>query len=140
METRICIGLIMNNTNSTKKYREFGLVVGFIFPLLVGYLIPLITGHSFRIWSLFFGVPLILLSITEPRKLRYLYRLWIWVGEVLGFVNSRIILGSIFFFILFPIAFLMRIIGHDPLRRKKNNKKSYRELRKDVNINLENIF
>ena len=130
----------MDNINSTKKFREFGLVVGFLFPLLVGYLIPLIIGHSFRVWSLFIGVPLIILSITAPRKLRYLYRLWMWIGEVLGFVNSRLILGSIFFLILFPIAFLMRIIGHDPLRRKKNNKKSYRELRKDVNINLENIF
>tara|TARA_Y100001978_G_C23655003_1_gene415540 strand:+ start:285 stop:407 length:123 start_codon:yes stop_codon:yes gene_type:complete len=39
-----------------------------------------------------------------------------------------------------PTAFLMKIFGYDPLRIKKTTKNTYRELRKNANINIEKIF
>tara|TARA_Y100001978_G_C23637091_1_gene406398 strand:- start:155 stop:547 length:393 start_codon:yes stop_codon:yes gene_type:complete len=130
----------MKNNNSQKNYRDFGLLVGLLFPLIIGYLIPLLTGHDFRIWTLFLSSPLILLAILSPGKLANFYKFWIRLGYILGFINSRIILGTIFFLILMPTAFLMKIFGYDPLRRKKTTKKTYRELREDAKINLEKIF
>ena len=130
----------MRNTHSQKKYRDFGLIVGILLPLIIGYLLPLITGHNFRIWTLFIAAPLIILAIISPEKLSKFYKFWIWIGNILGFINSRIILGTIFFLILMPTAFLMKFFGYDPLRRKKSTKKTYRELRKDATINFEKIF
>lgn len=130
----------MININSQKKYRDFGLFVGILFPLIIGYLIPLLTGHNFKIWTLFLAAPLIILAIISPGKLTKFYKFWIWLGNILGFINSRIILVTIFFLILMPTSFFMKIFGYDPLRRNKSTKETYRELRKDAKINLEKIF
>ena len=59
---------------------------------------------------------------------------------ILGFINSRFILGLVIIFVLIPISFFMRMIGHDPLRIKKKNQLSYRELRKVEKIDLNRIF
>ena len=62
------------------------------------------------------------------------------IGEILGWVNSKIIMGGIFIFILFPISIIMRATGYDPLRRKFNKKSSYRENKKNHIVDLKKIF
>ena len=126
--------------NEQKKYREFGLFVGVLFPFLIGWLIPILFGHSFRNWTLFIGIPLFLMGIFKPRLLKYPYFGWISIGNFLGFINSHIILGGIFFLILLPISFFMKLIGYDPLKKKSNSLQSYRELRDNDKIDLNKIF
>ena len=46
-----------------KQLREFGLVIGFGFPIIIGWIIPFLSGHSFRAWSLYLGLPLLILGI-----------------------------------------------------------------------------
>ena len=130
----------MKNHISKKTLREFGLLIGFIFPFLIGWILPLIGGHSFRTWTLFISVPSIILAFTKPILLLYPYRAWMKLGHILGWLNSRIILGLVFLFVLQPIAFIMRIFGHDPLRTKKLVQKSYRENKTNQKINLKKIF
>ena len=62
------------------------------------------------------------------------------LGIALGWVNSRIILGLVFIIVLLPISFVMRLIGHDPLRTKQKGEKTYREKRKDYQTDLTRIF
>ena len=62
------------------------------------------------------------------------------LGHILELVNSRIILGLVFLIVLQPIAFIMKIFGHDPLRTKKFGQKSYRELKTNHKVNLKKIF
>ena len=62
------------------------------------------------------------------------------LGHILGWVNSRIILGLVFLIVLQPIALIMRILGHDPLRTKKFAQKSYREIKTNQKINLKKFF
>ena len=62
------------------------------------------------------------------------------LGKILGWFNSYLILGLVFIFVLLPIALIMRIFGHDPLKIKKSNKKSYREVRLTDKINLRQTF
>ena len=130
----------MKNHIPKKTLREFGFLVGFIFPFLIGWILPLIGGHSFRTWTLFISVPSIILAFTKPILLLYPYRAWMKLGHILGWVNSRIILGLVFFIVLQPIALIMRILGHDPLRTKKLSQKSYREIKTNHKINLKKIF
>ena len=77
---------------------------------------------------------------TAPRILYYPYRSWMALGHVLGWVNSHIILGLVFIFILQPIAYIMRLTGYDPLRNKRRGEKTYRENRKDNQIDLTRTF
>ena len=130
----------MKNDIPKKTLREFGFLIGFIFPFLIGWILPLIGGHSFRIWTLFISIPSIILAISKPRLLIYPYIAWMKLGHILGWVNSRIILGLVFLIILQPIALIMRIFGHDPLRTKKFAQKSYREIKTNRKVNLKKIF
>ena len=130
----------MKEIISKKQLREFGLLIGFGFPLLIGWLIPALMGHEFRAWTLWVGFIGLLFGINSPRLLYYPYKFWIKLGLTLGWVNSRIILGLVYMIILLPIAFIMRLIGYDPLRTKQSEEKTYRENRKDHQTDLTRIF
>ena len=62
------------------------------------------------------------------------------LGHVLGWVNSKVILGLVFIFVLQPIAFIMKSFGYDPLKKKKTSKTTYRETRSNFKIDLRKIF
>jgi hypothetical protein len=50
---------------------------------------------------------------------------WMKLAEGMGFVTSKILLSSIFFLILFPVALLSRIGNKDNLILKKKTSGSY---------------
>ncbi len=129
----------MKEKISTKQLREFGFIIGFGIPIIFGWLFPLLLAHEFRLWTIWIGVTGLILGLTSPRLLHYPYKIWMKLGHVLGWVNSHIILGFIFIFIVQPIALIMRLIGYDPLRRRRNGEKTYRENRKN-HTDLTRIF
>ena len=130
----------MKEIISKKQLLEFGLLIGFGFPILIGWLLPSLFGHQFRTWTLWIGLPGLLIGLTAPRLLYYPYKCWMALGHLLGWINSHIILGLVFILVLQPIAYIMRLTGYDPLRTKQKGKKTYREIRKDNNIDLNRIF
>ena len=130
----------MKEAISKKQLHEFGLLIGFGFPILIGWLLPAIAGHGFRAWTLTVGVPGLILGLTAPSLLLYPYKAWMALGHALGWINSHIILGLVFIVVLQPVAYLMRLTGYDPLRRRRNGEKTYRENRQDHHIDLTRIF
>ena len=130
----------MKDTISKKQLREFGLLIGFGFPILIGWLLPSILRHEFRLWTLWVGIFGLILGLTAPRLLEYPYKGWMTLGHALGWVNSHIILGLVFIIVLQPIAFIMRLKGYDPLRRRQKSEKTYRENRQDHKTDLTRIF
>ena len=125
---------------SKKILREFGVLVGIGFPALAGFLIPALWGHNFKFWTLFVCLPFLFLASFKPSLLNYPYQLWMKLGYILGWINSRIILGLVFLLVLQPIAFGMKCFGYDPLRIKKTNKNTFRERRSILEIDLKKIF
>ena len=130
----------MKDTISKKQLREFGLLIGFGFPILIGWFLPSIFGHEFRAWTLWVGFIGLIIGLTSPRLLYYPYKFWMKLGLILGWVNSRIILGLVYIIVLLPIAFVMRLIGYDPLRTKQIGEKTYRVNRKEHQTDLSRIF
>jgi len=102
--------------HETKQLRSFGLIVGGIFAV-IGVWPVLWRGQPLRLWSLILGGALIALALVWPRSLARVYRLWMAVGEVLGWINTRLILGILFYGIFTPIGLFMRLRGQDPMRR-----------------------
>lgn len=130
-----------HSTPTRRQLREFGLLIGIVFPVLLGWLLPALKGHGFATWTLWIGLPALLLGALEPRLLRRPYQGWMALGHALGWVNSHLILGVVFVLVLQPIALLMRLAGHDPLRRRSSpDANSYREHRHSDTINLRRIF
>ena len=123
-----------------KILREFGIILGLGLPLIIGFLIPFLIGHSFRLWTIWLGVIFLIPGIVRPKFLLLPYKGWMKLGNILSAVNSRIIFGIIFLFILIPISYIMRFMGHDPLRKKFTKNSSYRENRKNNKINFKKVF
>ena len=114
--------------------------MGFGFPILIGWLIPSLFGHQFRTWTLWIGLPGLLIGLTAPRLLYYPYKGWMALGHLLGWINSHIILGLVFIFVLQPIAYIMRLTGYDPLRTRRKGEKTYRENIQNHRTDLTRIF
>ncbi len=130
----------MKKNITIKMLREFGFLISFIFPILIGWLLPAFDGHAFRLWTLWISLLAFILALIRPGLLLHPYKAWMKLGLILGWINSRIILGIVFFIVLQPIALVMKVFGHDPLRLKKYNQESYREDKLDHKINLKKIF
>ena len=86
----------MKNHIPKKTLRQFGYLICFTFPFLIGWFLPWLGGHSFRVWTLFISMPAGILGILRPGLLLYPYRAWMKLGHILGWLNSRIILGLVF--------------------------------------------
>ena len=128
-------------TMAKQQLRQFGLLVGTLFPLLFSLLLPLLHRQALPLWPLVVGLVLIALGLLAPQVLRQPYRLWMALGHGLGWINGHLILGLIYIVVLQPIALCMRLLGHDPLRRHlKPEASSYREPCTNKTVNLERPF
>ena len=103
--------------------KSFGIVFFIVFLLIAIY--PLINNDELRIWSLVVAIIFLILGLINSKVLTPLNKLWFKFGLLLGKVVSPLIMGIIFFFVVTPTAFIMRIIGKDLLNLKFNNKKTY---------------
>ena len=60
---------------------------------------------------------LAVLALVIPAALGPVYKVWMAFAEVLGWVNTRIILSLIFFVLFLPFGLVLRLV-RDPMRRK----------------------
>jgi hypothetical protein len=98
------------------QLRNFGLIVGGIFGA-IGLWPALIRGGDARTWCLVLAVLLIVPAVTAPTLLWPAHRAWMTLGAVLGWVNTRIILGIVFFVVITPMGLVIRLFGRDPMQR-----------------------
>ena len=103
--------------------RSFGIVFFVLFAAIA--LWPLLNDGNIRIWSLILSCIFLILGFLNSKILTPLNKLWFKFGLLLGRIVSPIIMGIIFFLVVTPIGFIMRIIGKDLLNLKFNKDKSY---------------
>ena len=103
--------------------KSFGIVFFVVF-LLIG-IYPILKDGNIRIWSLVIAIIFLFLSLTKPRILTPLNKVWIKFGLFLGKIISPIVMGVIFFSVVTPTSFFMKIFGKDLLNLKYNNNKTY---------------
>ena len=114
----------MKNTEiKISSNKSFGVVFFIVFLLIAIY--PLINNGELRIWALVIAIIFFILGLIDTKVLTPLNKLWFKFGLLLGKIVSPLIMGIIFFFIVTPTAFIMRIIGKDLLNLKFSNKKTY---------------
>jgi O-antigen/teichoic acid export membrane protein len=116
----------MPNEITTKQLRSFGLTVGGIFGLIALWPLVIRAEHP-RWWAVVVAVCLLAPAVVFPRILVWVYRGWMALGHVLGWINTRIILGLVFYLVITPIGILRRWLSKDPMGRKlKPEVDSYR--------------
>jgi len=62
----------------------------------------LLRGDAPRLWALIISGILMALALLLPSILKPIYHVWMRIGAILGWVNTRIILAIGFFLGLFP--------------------------------------
>src|SRR5262245_24728810 len=120
----------MPNDITNRQLRSFGFTVGGIFALTA--LWPLIVrAEDARWWAVMVAVCLLIPAVVFPNGLFWPYKGWMAVGHILGWINTRIILGFVFYLIVTPIGIIRRWLGKDSMGRKlRPDLDSYRVVRK----------
>ena len=113
-----------NNKNiKISSNKSFGLVFFFVFLIISFY--PMINGGEPRYWSIVVSFIFLTLGLLNSSILSPLNKLWFKFGLFLGKIISPIIMGVIFFLVVTPIGFLMKLLGKDLINLKFNSEKSY---------------
>lgn len=118
-----------NHQAINKELRQFGLVVGGVFSV-IGLWPVMFRADSPRLWAMILGSLLIALGVIVPQTLRQVHQGWMKIGHVLGSINTKIILGIIYYLLITPMGIVMRLMGKDPMHRAVGeNVDTYRVVR-----------
>ena len=118
--------------------RSFGIVFFLVFLLVALY--PLTYVGDVRIWSVIISLFFLILGLLNSKILTPLNKLWFKFGIFLGKIISPIVMVIIFFLVVTPIGFIMRLLGKDVLNLKYSNNKSYWIEKNDQNSKMKNQF
>ena len=107
----------MSAPASRRQLRQFGLLVGGV--LAVSGALPwLLRRTAPRPVLLGLGLALAATGILWPEALRWPQRGWMALGQVLGWINTRLLLGAVFYLVVTPMGAMARLFGRDPMRRR----------------------
>ena len=123
-------------------YRKFGLVSSAIVVVLFGLAIPWLFSLNFPRWPWIFAGVLGSWALLLPTTLKPVYIGWMKFGNIMNWINTRIILGIVFYGLILPFGLVMRMFGKDPMKRQLDNSaSSYRVIsQKDTKDNLEHPY
>ena len=103
--------------------RNFGIVFFIVFLVIAIY--PLVNYSEIRVWSLILSFLFLILGLINSKILTPFNKLWFKFGIFLGKIISPFVMGIIFFFVVTPIGFIMRLLSKDILNLKYNKETSY---------------
>tara|TARA_B110000008_G_scaffold268794_1_gene297305 strand:- start:378 stop:833 length:456 start_codon:yes stop_codon:yes gene_type:complete len=114
---------------SHKELRNFGIIMSIALSIFFFLVLPFFFAFNPQYKLLWAILLLILFSIFAPKKLLYFYKFWMIFGLMLNWVNTRLILGLVFFTLFLIIAIIFKLLKKDPMNRKiDKNILTYREI------------
>ncbi|MBL4942170.1 MAG: hypothetical protein JKY81_10960 [Colwellia sp.] len=126
---------------TTKELKEFGLLMTWAFPLFIGVIAPWILGLGLQWWTLWVSLFFISLALLAPKLIYYPYKVWMFIAGILGFINTRLILGFTFYFLIFPTGLVLRLCNKLHFKKKNNSSSNYiKRTDKLTKEQLENPF
>ena len=112
--------------------RSFGLLFFVVF--LIVSLWPLTHEGSIRIWSVIISAVFLILGLINSKLLAPLNLFWFKLGMILGAIISPIVMGIVFFIVVTPIGFILRIMGKDLLNKKYDKEKETYWIKREASI------
>lgn len=124
-------------------YRKFGLIMAVFITLIFGLFFPWVFNKNIPYCPWIVSVIFVFWALLAPNTLFVIYKPWMLIGHIIGIVNTKIILGVVFYVVFTPTALLLKVIGNDPLNRRFANKSivSYWKTSKKQSKNhMENVY
>lgn len=111
--------------NDSRKIRKFGIVL-----VTILFIIGTINLFKANIYPtvILYGLDLFLtvLIIVDPVLLKPIYKILMFISHIIGWINTRLLLGIIYYLVFTPIGIVLRIFQKDPLNRRFDRQnKSY---------------
>src|SRR5688572_14605474 len=95
---------------SMERARDTGLALVLVLLLII------------RVWKqdslILLAIAVLILTMLWPRIFELPARAWFGLAEIMGTISSKILLILVFVLILLPVAWLRRMSGADPMKRK----------------------
>ena len=128
----------MNNLKMSSN-RSFGIVFFVVFIIVSLY--PLLNDHNIRIWSLIVSFIFLFLGLSNSILLIPLNSLWFKLGLFLGKYIAPIVMGIVYFALVFPTFLFLKLFKKNYLNIKyEKNRHSYWIDVKDKNNSMKNQF
>lgn len=96
--------------------RKFGLTVGGAFLALAGLLWWRGRVPAALVFAALGGA-LVLAGLVAPGRLGAVQRAWMGLGRLMSRVTTPVFMGIVYFLILTPIGWVMRLLGKNPVAR-----------------------
>jgi Saxitoxin biosynthesis operon protein SxtJ len=124
------------------EVRKFGILFAVVFSLIGLYTLYRGNGHWYVL--VLVGLLFLVAGFIAYPLLRPVYLGWMKFAFVLGWINTRILLGLFFFLVVTPIGVGMRLFGKDLLDEKiEKSRKSYWQKREKTEFDparVERLF
>ena len=101
---------------SQSSNKSFGLLFFVVFLILA--LWPLKNGSNINLYFIITSTIFLILGLINSKLLSPLNKSWIKLGEILGMIIAPIVMALVYFVILTPVSFIVRLFGKDLLGLK----------------------
>jgi hypothetical protein len=108
----------MKHRGPANPERSFGISVGAVLLLFAAYSVWRGSVTTAQVTGTV-GAVLMLCGYLQPRLLKWPSAVWWKLALILGYINARVLLTVIFAVVLVPIGLMWRVIGRDPLGRRR---------------------
>ncbi len=103
--------------------KSFGILFSIVFFLITIWFF--LEDGKIIFWALALSFIFLFVAFLKKELLKPLNIAWIKLGEILGKIIAPLVMALIFFFILTPLSFIIRIFGKDLLKLKLSKDNSY---------------
>lgn len=126
-----------------QELKKFGLIAAVFIALFFGIIMPWLMSSSASYVSWGLSVIFVFMALLFPAFLTPIYMLSLAIGDLLGRLNTFIILLLVYCLLFIPIGIALRLLRYDPLQRYfESESHTYRIVRNDNldQSSLENPF
>lgn len=109
----------VTKVQTPKTLRQFGLMSLVVFGGWAAW-----RAYTGRVDAMTYGLGaagggLGLVGLAAPTLLRPVFTAWMAAAFPIGWVVSRVVLAALYYLVFTPIAIVFKVIGRDPLHRRK---------------------
>ena len=105
------IMLPLAKKDDISSLKSFAVTMAIAFPVVFSAILPWLFSAIIPVWPFAVSIVFSLLYIAAPHLLYYPYVIWMVFASILGWLNTKVLLGIIFYLLITPIGLIMKAFG-----------------------------
>ena len=101
--------------------------------------LPWVFDRSISYWPIAVSTVLLSFYFVYAKGIYPIYRVWMLFAGTIGWVNTRIILAFIFYIIILPIGYLLRVFGKLQYKTKEDELTTSYWKTKEIELKKEDL-